>query len=160
MLPSTARSLAEAFTLRATATTLLLPASPDLRCMNLMCERAGQGCACRLSLSLERMPLLSHLDVSDNSLPQLPDALFMLPRLRELRAPRNALSSLPAALAGAALLEVLDLRWNAFATLPVAALEALPALRELNVEGNPLEEGARAALLASSLCARGAVRLE
>lgn len=150
-----AHSLAEAFTLRASATRLLLPSSPDLRCLTIMCEHLGRGCACRLSLSLERMPQLTHVDVSGNALPALPDALLSLPALRELRASGNALAGLPATLRGAAALEVLDLRDNLFRTLPLGLLEGLPALRRLHVAGNPLAPEARAALRASPLAARG-----
>jgi len=147
-----ARTLSEAFTLRATASRLLLPSSADLRCVTIMCENLGHGCACRLSLSLERMPLLTHVDVSENGLPVLPDSLFSsLPALREVRAGGNALTALPASLRGAAALEVLDLRGNKLEALPLAALEGLPALRELHVAGNPLAPQAAAALRASPL---------
>ena len=155
-----ARSLAEAFSLRATATQLLLPSSPDLACMNMMCEHVGAGCACRLSLALERMPLLAHLDVGDNRLPQLPPALFQLPTLRLLVASSNAITALPAGVGGARALEELDLRHNQLTALPLGALEALPALRRLRLGGNPLPPSLCAALKASPLAARGVLELE
>ena len=114
-MPTVARSLAEAFRLRATATHLLLRASPDLACVNLMCEQVGRGCACRLALALERMPLLEEVDVGGNALPQLPDALLALPRLRVLRAAGNALQALPRSLAACAALEALDVGGSACA---------------------------------------------
>lgn len=78
MTPIVARTLAEAYSLRASATALLLGNSPELRCVNLMCEKVGQGCACRLALSLERMPKLAVLDISSNALPIVPDSLWGL----------------------------------------------------------------------------------
>ena len=146
----TARSLAEAFTLRATATRLLLRASPDVACANLLCEHAGRGCACRLSLAVERMPLLAHLDVRDNALPQLPSAAFDAPSLVLLRAAGNALTALPLLPPRARGLATLDLAGNALQELPhLAALgAALPALQRLVLTGNPLSRSAAAALRA------------
>ena len=131
-----ARSLAEAYALRRTATALLLPASPELRCVNLMCAKVGGGCACRLALSLERMEVLSELDVSANALDALPDAAWASPGLRELRAAGNRLTTLPPVLS--ARLRVLDVRDNRIAALPWDALAALPALERLGTSGNPL----------------------
>ena len=111
-----------------------------------------------MSLSLERMPALTHVDLSDNCLPVLPDAVFSaLPALSELHAGGNALAALPASLRGAAALEVLDVRGNRLEALPLEVLEGLPWLRRLHVAGNPLTPAAREALRASSLAARGVV---
>jgi hypothetical protein len=147
----TCRSYAEAYAHRATAVRLLLRASPDVACANLMCEHVGGGCACRLSLALERMPLLEHIDVRGNGLPALPAPIFAPPRLRVLRAAGNALRALPlppAAAAACAQLAALDLAGNALQELPLEALAALPALRWLHVAGNPLSPRAAAALAA------------
>ena len=134
-----ARSLAEAYEFRATAVSLLLSSSSDLRCINLMCEHASKGCACRLSLTLERMVQLEDLDVSKNSLPVLPDSLFsILPRIRNVNASLNSLQALPSSLGHCKTLEVLDLRDNNLETLPLSALEGLPRLKSLLVGGNPL----------------------
>jgi hypothetical protein len=138
-----ARSLSEAFLHRATATQLLLAYSPDVACVNLMCEHVGGGCACRVSLSLERMALLEEVDLRGNRLPQLPESLFTLPRLRVVRASGNALQALPRSLgARCSALEALDIGDNALRDLPLAALAALPSLRRLRVAGNPLTEQA------------------
>jgi Leucine-rich repeat (LRR) protein len=143
---SLARTLAEAFTHRSTAVSLLLPSSADLRCNNLMCEHVTAGCACRLALSLERMPLLEVVDVRSNGLPVLPDSLFALPRLHTLRAAGNALRALPPSLAACASLTHLDLGSNRLQSLPMEALAALPLLSRLRITGNPLTAQATAAL--------------
>jgi Ran GTPase-activating protein (RanGAP) involved in mRNA processing and transport len=87
-----ARSLADAYALRASATALLLRASPDLRCVNLMCAKVGSGCACRLAQSLERLTELEVLDLEDNALDALPASVWQQRRLRELRAAGNVLA--------------------------------------------------------------------
>lgn len=129
-----ARSLSAAFELRATATHLLLAGSPDLRCMNLMCQHCGGGCACRLALALERMPALVELDVSGNSLTALPDLAASAPRLTTLRASRNLLSRLPPL--PPTLVDV-DLRENRLAFGDVAALvcSSAPSLRSALLAG-------------------------
>jgi len=154
-----AASLGEAFTRRTTATQLLLAGHEDVRCVNIMCERVGSGCACRLAQPLSRMPLLQVLDLSANALPTLPDeVLASLPALRELRLADNALTELRLPADSASMLgslEVLDLRRNRLALvgLRLPLLEALPRLRALRLAGNAaLETGAgRKALDASSL---------
>jgi Leucine-rich repeat (LRR) protein len=78
------RSLADAYSLRATITHLHLSGSPDLSCMNLMCERRGEGCACRADLSLSRTAQLQHLEVANNKLHMLPHSLWKLQNLKML----------------------------------------------------------------------------
>jgi Leucine-rich repeat (LRR) protein len=121
-----------------------------------MCEKVGQGCACRLALTLSRMEALRELDVSHNTLRVLPDAVASLPRLRVLSAAGNALTSLPALPPGGwGELEELDLRDNALRLLPIAALEALPFLRKVWLAGNALDEPALSAALSSRLARAG-----
>ncbi len=85
-MKAVARSLAECYSLRASATSVVLRSHPDLTCMNIMCEKLGQGCACRLALSLSRMALVESVDISNNKLPVLPDSVWNLPKLRSLDA--------------------------------------------------------------------------
>lgn len=173
--PAVATSLAEAFSKRDTAEELRLPGHPDIRCVNLMCAKVGRGCACRVALSLSRMPRLRMVDLSANALPDLPDSLAQLPALEELHLQDNELTGL-AVLARAApgalsRLRVLDLRRNKIGRLwkpgaspgpasalhgdeglPLAALEALDSLQEVRLEGNPiLKHGPSVSALQSSL---------
>jgi hypothetical protein len=130
-----------------------------------------QGCACRLALSLDRMPALEEVDVRGNRLPVLPDSLWTRPRLRTLLASENELAQLTlpsaapsspsssssaagaaAAAAAAAFslphLRVLDLSNNRLTLAGLRPLFALarqgglPALEELRLAGNPAVEGA------------------
>lgn len=137
-----ARSLAEAFALRASAAALLLRGHADLRCVNLMCEHVGAGCACRLALSAGRMPRLRFVDVSGAALPALPADLFALPALEALAAADNALPALPPALAAAGGLVALDVSGNRIGSVDWGALLAggpAPArLRRLVLTDNPL----------------------
>lgn len=128
MLAAAIRTLSEGFTLRESAIEVLLKSSPDLTCINLMCEKVGQvrcqshsridshhvdvtreglagcadsrlrsypaaplqGCACRLALSLQRMPQVEVIDVSGNRLPLLPDSLWTRPKLKRVVAAGEA----------------------------------------------------------------------
>ena len=95
------------------AQELDLSGSPDLVCNNLLCEKVGDPCICRLSRALERLPQLLRLDLSGNGLTQLPDSLCTLRRLQHLDLRANRLSSLPAGIWDMQQLELLDLRGNA-----------------------------------------------
>ena len=160
MRGTVARSLGEAYQNRATALSLLLSKSPDLACVNLMCEHVSKGCACRLSLTLERMESLRELDISNNALPLLPDSLFSsLPFLSTVRASSNHLRALPASLRQCKTLEVLDLRENSLEILPLEALETLPLLKSLLLGGNPLSTATLQGLQASRLWGKSIVLL-
>lgn len=143
-----ARSLAEAYALREVATALLLRGHADLRCVNIMCEQVGRGCACRLALSLSRMRALRRVDVARNALPTLPASLFELPALEAVSAGGNALREFPAAALQSPTLVALDLSGNAIsavpweawaaAATPAAATGGGGALRRVVLTGNPI----------------------
>lgn len=81
---------------RATAVRVHMRASPDLVCHNVMCERVGEACLCRLQLALQRAAAstaLVELDVSGNRLAALPQAAVdgSMRALRVLRAEGNRL---------------------------------------------------------------------
>ena len=80
---------------------LELAAAPDLMCANIMCEKLGGPCMCRVSIALQKLPHLTHLDLSNNHLPQVPDAVSpqYLPKLASLNVSGNAIAELPAHLA-------------------------------------------------------------
>jgi hypothetical protein len=79
---------------------LHLSGSPDLVCMNLMCEKLGQPCLCRVSLALQRLVHLTTLDLSGNALSSVPDAVDpqYLPSLQVLNLSRNNIAELPSLL--------------------------------------------------------------
>jgi hypothetical protein len=149
-----AASLADAFRLRETATTLVLSASPDLLCRNIMCEKVGGPCICRMALSLSRMTALRNLELADNNLVALPDTVWGYPAtpdtagapvlaLKRLVLRNNRFQHLPpsAGLGRAAdSLQELDLRWNnlASATAFESWLPRMRGLRKLLIAGNPI----------------------
>jgi Leucine rich repeat len=77
---------------------LQLSASQDLVCMNMVCERVGQPCLCRVSVALQKLNRLTILDLSANGLPSLPEAVHpdVLPALQHLDISHNAIRRLPA----------------------------------------------------------------
>ena len=75
---------------------LNLSASDDLLCRNLMCEHVGDPCICRLSAVLDKLPGLEHLDLSNNNLSALPEALGRLSKLQTLDIRGNQLHEVPA----------------------------------------------------------------
>ena len=137
-----ARSLAEAFSLRTSLTTLLLQKSPDLVCNNIMCEKVTLGCACKLALSLGRLQRLQCLDISQNQLTVLPDSLWhshLVDTLEELDISKNKLRAIPVEISGLAHLQSLDIRFNALdaSGIPWRSIAEMRSLRRLRVfEGN------------------------
>ncbi|KAG1713268.1 hypothetical protein DVH05_000988 [Phytophthora capsici] len=115
---------------------LQLPKSNDLVCRQLMCEHVGDACACRLALVLERVPRLHALDLSNNQLRELPDAVFALERLQTLNIQRNRLTTLSNDVEKLTELESLDVSYNQLKALPVEQLETLSKLKELRIAGN------------------------
>ena len=91
-----AASYAAAFRLRASCTRLALSAARDVACANLMCARAGGGCACRLAAVLDGLQgaRLRSLELARNALPLLPAAVWRREGLVRLDASANALQSL------------------------------------------------------------------
>nr|CCA20920.1 conserved hypothetical protein [Albugo laibachii Nc14] len=96
----------------ATIKKLILKKSQDLVCKNLMCEKIGGACACRLAHILTCVPKLTHLDLSNNSLETIPEAVFGLQDLKYLNLAENKLSSLPQDVMKLQELEYLDLSGN------------------------------------------------
>lgn len=62
-----------------------------------MCAKSGQSCYCKLLVTLQRLPHLTELDLSNNGLSEMPDILTadILPILGTLRMTGNQLESLP-----------------------------------------------------------------
>lgn len=100
-------SLGQAVRTSRTVQTLDLRESPDLLCVNLMCEKVGDPCICRLSAVLERLPQLKHLNLSHNQLTSIPDSIGRLTELHSLDLSHNNLSNLPESLKDLSQLKVL-----------------------------------------------------
>lgn len=86
--------------------------------MNLMCEKVGEPCICRLARVLSLTPEIERLDLGKNDLTALPEEVFKLRNLRSLDLSYNRLSTLPSSILQLSQLEVLVLEGN-----PVVALE-------------------------------------
>eukprot|EP01084_Bolivina_argentea_P174682 302572_1 len=71
---------------------LILRDSEDLICRNILCGKIGQGCACRLAVSLDRNKRLCVLDVSGGLLDVLPSLDSLHQSLLVLRIARNPLN--------------------------------------------------------------------
>ena len=113
---TTARSFAEASALAAQGGphALILRRSEDMQCRNLMCEKIGGPCLCRVALVLSRCTRLHTLSLADNGLTALPEALFEAKGITDLDLSSNNLTELP------------------------RLAQMLPRLERLNVAGNPL----------------------
>ena len=85
-----ATSLAQAARERLPA--LRLQKSTELVCENLMCEKVGEACLCRLSIHLSKLRHLRHLDLRGNGLDRLPE-LWTLPQLETLDVRDNLIGA-------------------------------------------------------------------
>lgn len=92
---TTAVSLGQAVRHADSVETLNLEHSPDLLCVNLMCEKVGDPCICRLSRVLEKLRHLKGLNLSGNKLTSLPESISQLERLQYLDLSNNNLQMLP-----------------------------------------------------------------
>lgn len=111
-----ATSLAEAVRKRSTLRVLDLTAAADLVCQNMMCEKLGDPCICRVSVALQKLQGLQHLCLAKNRLLSAPEVISQ--------------STLPE-------LVSLDLSFNRLEELPLPVVQH-KGLRDLYLQGNPL----------------------
>ena len=85
-------SLAEATRHGKKCETLKLSKSEDLICKNIMCEKLGEPCICRLARCLSFTPNVVDIDLSDNGLTNLPDTIYSLQKLQKIDLKGNSFS--------------------------------------------------------------------
>ena len=90
-----------------------------------------------LSKELAQLKKLRVLDLSDNAIDSLPDALFQLSALRDLNLSYNHISYLSHRVEKLKRINTLQLQRNKLRRIPVA-ISSLHRLHELNLQANPL----------------------
>jgi len=117
--------------------------SQDLICKNLMCEKVGAPCVCRVGRWMhQNKNQLRHcewLSLRGNELQQLPGELWELRSLTHLDLSNNALSVLPHDVERLVNLEVLYVNTNQLQDLPIE-IQNLSKLRYLNVADNNISD--------------------
>ena len=133
---ATAESLGQAVRAADTLVTLNLQASPDLLCVNLMCEKVGAPCICRLSRVLEQLHYLEGLNLANNKLISLPESIGQLEQLRHLDLSNNNLQRLPASMQQLKQLQVTCEILPLSVALIFSLVVLLCCLQVLNLRGN------------------------
>ena len=85
-------SLAEATRHGKRCKSLNLSKSEDLVCKNIMCEKLGEACICRLARCLSFTPNVVDIDLSNNGLTNLPDTIYTLENLEKIDLKGNSFS--------------------------------------------------------------------
>ena len=116
---------------------LELRASEDLRCVNMMCEKVGEACVCRLSRVLEKNgAVLRSLCLAGNGLEQLPPSVFELPHLQVLDLSGNAWREIPESVVNLKSLKVLDVTGNPIQGIPKSVAKRIYGLVEVRWDGS------------------------
>lgn len=114
------RTLAEVVSSRQPVVSLVLKSSKDLICTNLFCERVSEPCVCRLDkiLKMKKLTEVKSLDLSHNSLDQLPPSLSSLEQVEELNISGNRLTEIPDFVLSLPKLKILNVSGNIGIKLP------------------------------------------
>ncbi|KAK3272417.1 hypothetical protein CYMTET_19292 [Cymbomonas tetramitiformis] len=107
-----ARSIGEATRLGRSVEVLELTSSADLVCANMMCEKLGEPCICRLHRVLERTPNVTTLLLAKNKLSQIPSSVWSLEKLEVLDLSDNYLTEMPHEMAQLGNLQTLNVSRN------------------------------------------------
>ncbi len=97
--------------------------SDDLVCKNIMCEKLGDPCVCKLArfLAQTQFPKLEGLSLDSNKLTTIPDPVFQIKTLKSLSLNNNKV--------------VIDQQF-------VEKLKLLPNLEKLSFKGNTIKDDA------------------
>ena len=95
---------------------LNLASSSDLICTNIICEKVGDPCICRLSHALEKLKNVVSLNLSGNRLTALPASIGSLKHLEVLDASNNDLRELPPTMSDLRSLQTLHISGNPIAS--------------------------------------------
>lgn len=99
-----------------TVESLGLESCEDLVCKNLMCEKLGEVCVCKLarwsSINGPNLTKLKCVDLADNGLSVLPESVFDLTQIEYLNISRNSFTSFPVGIERLKNLKVLDISSN------------------------------------------------
>ena len=114
-----------------------LTGSSDLLCVNMVCEKVGEPCVCRLSRVLERNGReLRSLVLAGNKLTQLPASVFELQHLQVLDLSENELTEIPADVVKLESLKILDVRNNPISGIPKDVAKRFYGLVEIRWDGS------------------------
>ena len=95
---------------------LNLSKSEDLICKNLMCEKLGEVCICKLarwaSINAPSLDNIQALELENNGLTVLPDSVFDLNQIEYLNLSHNLLTEFPIGIIRLQNLKILDLSHN------------------------------------------------
>ncbi|XP_051838492.1 leucine-rich repeat-containing protein 20 isoform X2 [Antechinus flavipes] len=87
---------------------------------------------------------LQELNLEGNALRRLPDEISTLQHLKAINLARNQFQDFPEKLTALQALETINLEKNGIVDVPVEKLAAMPALRSVNLQLNPLNPEVRA----------------
>jgi len=121
----------------ATVRVLDLSRSPDVICMNMMCDKLEGPCVCRVARFLEQnqWDALEEIRLVGNRLDQVPPSIFMR-GLKRLDLSDNSIKELPLDISRCESLETLDMSKNRLVKVAWNALLNLPNLKTIDFREN------------------------